>query len=139
MIATAQVRNVDNPSERHIVLTAKNFGQTPAKNVIWVSGEHVREWPLVSTLPDAGAAVRRSVEPLAPGRETITTLLISALSEWEEATLRAGQAGIYAWGTITYEDSFGYERETKFIMVCEGEGFRRNGLMHATEKGNSYT
>jgi hypothetical protein len=134
----ATVQKIDKPSERVIKVRIENFGQTPAKDVVFRSGEHVREWPLTTEFGGFPADLSTSPSPLAPRNYTEMMVPVSPLSAWEEQELQAGRAGIYVWGEITYIDCFDQPRRTWFCFVCEGEGLP-GGRMHATEQGNGYT
>ena len=121
-----------------MVVEIENFGQTPAKEVVFHVGEHVREWPLDSVLADPPEDLRRGVGPLAPRGAYFIPVPVSPLSLWEEGELQAGRAAIYAWGDINYLDCFDQPRRTWFRMVCEGEGLP-TGSMHLTQEGNGAT
>jgi hypothetical protein len=139
MLSGANVRYSDKPNERFVAVEIKNYGQTPANDVVFIVGEHVREWPLKTILPSLDEkSMRRSIAPLPPTSITFHRVPISDLSSWEEGELRAGRAGVYIWGKITYRDIFADRWETEIRLVCEGEGLR-TGLMHPTQDGNRYT
>jgi hypothetical protein len=135
-VAGAQVYNLNKANGRYIVVETQNFGQTPALDEQFWCGEHVREWPLQSTLSDAPRDLRMGVQTLPPGRKSVMRIPVGELSEFEECELREGRAGVYFWGTIKYRDIFGDTHFTNIRLVCEGEGLT-SGLMHATEEGNN--
>lgn len=139
-LASAQVRfDSENPEDCFIEVRIKNYGQTPALAVISKWGEHVREWPLGSELPDI-PDIPYSNSPLPPGRESIQRVPISMLNAWEVSELKAGRAGVYFWGLTTYSDIYGDNYFTRIQLVCEGEGLR-GGNMHAfgSEADNAST
>ncbi len=134
----AIVKNINKPTERVVVVEIENFGQTPAKEVVFRVGEHVREWPLASVLADPPEDLRKGVGPLAPRGVSFIPTPVSPLSAWEEGELQAGRAAIYAWGDINYLDCFDQPQRAWFCMVCEGEGLP-TGSMHLTQEGNGAT
>jgi hypothetical protein len=107
----------------------KNYGQTPASDVVSLYGEHVREWPLRSKLHDP-PNIPHGIAPLPPDRESIQRIPIGPLNPWLENELKAGRAGIYFWSLVTYADIYGDRHATRMQLVCEGDGIR-TGLMHA--------
>lgn len=128
-VASAQVHyDSGRPEDCFIEVRIKNYGQTPAYDVISKWGEHVREWPLTSQLP-AIPEIPHSIAPLPPGRESIQRVPISHLNTWEEEQLKAGCGGIYFWSLVTYVDVYGDSHLTRVQLVCEGDGLR-SGHMH---------
>jgi hypothetical protein len=134
----AEVQNIGDPSKRRVIIIIENSGQTPAYEVRFRAGEHVREWPLKTEFGDFPDDLRTAIGPLGSNGTYIMPVPVSSLSAWEEEQLQGGKAGIYAWGDINYIDCFGKPQRTWFAYVCEGEGLPK-GAMHLFGKENGAT
>jgi len=138
------ISNVANPLPHHVVpnpnhaginfprvgpiasVVIKNFGQTPAYEVIHWMNIHLQEFPLRNPLP------RRQKHPgfpftkstLGPGGKTSKSIKLNApLTNQQIADLRAGNSAIYVYGVIVYKDAFGKRQRTYFrLMHVEAAG-----------------
>jgi hypothetical protein len=115
-------------------VTIKNFGATPANNIICKTRTIIREYPLGSVaLPPP---TRPPIEGrLAPdGHITLgvpmeeDTVTPAQLVDWEKGT-----AAVYVYGTITYDDEFRNNCIIEFRMVKPKEG---KGAVAFAEGGN---
>jgi hypothetical protein len=100
-----------------VILKIKNFGQTPAYDVIHIADIKFADFPLKSKLR-IPASLFTTKTALAPGgASTKVRNLPAPLSEQEIASLKAGTGAIYVYGYITYRDAFRKRRKTRFKMM----------------------
>jgi hypothetical protein len=121
-----------------VEIEIKNFGQTPARQVICHTSIGVYPYPLVVLLdPEAGPNPSKS--PLAPS-QTIKQFptLEKPLTEAHLDALIAKQAAIYVWGKISYIDVFNIEQHTTFCLYCTGDDLDGGHLAYYP-KGNNAT
>lgn len=102
----------------------KNFGQTPAHDLVFSAQYALAEYPLSEGPLNEPQGKPDSIgTSLAPGADTgfyqdILPIYTSKIGVIED---RNGGAGIYVWGKITYRDAFSPEpRVTQFKMVYTG-------------------
>jgi hypothetical protein len=96
----------------------KNTGQTPAYDVNILIGIDFREYPLLSTLNThyVTPIIAGGKGPIPQGGVVISQLTMEKpLTHDEIKQLSAGTHAIYVTGKITYKDTFGNERFTKFL------------------------
>lgn len=147
-VSNAMIRE-SSPGDRVVHLGIKNYGQTPAHDVVTRAMTMIQKWPLEVELADPSGDLPAAMAPSPPGGETIADIQVAKPNAFEERELQAGRAAIYCWGTITYkvpvEATAGFmvvkshrTHETRFRLACRGEGFS-SGKMHHTEEGNSAT
>lgn len=134
----------DNPISLHkeifpsVQIDIKNFGQTPANEVICRASIGVYPYPLTAKLvPDD--APSPSSSPLAPS-QTIKQFptLESPLTNAHLDAILAKRAAIYVWGKITYKDIFSITRHTTFCLYCTGEDIDGGSLAYYPD-GNDAT
>ena len=119
-------------------IDVKNFGQTPASEVICRATIGVYPYPLTSPLPPENAP-NPSKSPLAPS-QTIKQFptLDKPLTKPHLDAILARQAAIYVWGEITYIDVTKTPRRTIFCLYCTGEDIDGGHLAYYPE-GNDAT
>jgi hypothetical protein len=102
---------VTHPNEGPLaVLHLKNFGRTPAHDVVHLSAMFVREFPLVGDLPPLNRGPFTTRAMLAPENTSMRAVRRSpnvALSPAEVDAIFDGRAAIYIYGRIEYRDEFG--------------------------------
>ena len=116
---------------------AKNFGQTPARDVVEWAQIAIRELnsddpfikpnlpnPSKSVLPPSGNSLQI---PTHPNVEEIIRALIAS-----------GRLAIFVFGETHYIDAFDKERHTKFRFMCTGQGYAM-GLFRQCGEGNDWT
>jgi len=104
-------------------LRIKNFGQTPAYEVIhWTFIPIIREYPLNPQTPlpkrqrVPGAPITKMT--LGPGGIIIKNIRMNAqLTAQEIDDLRNGSKAIYIWGIIVYKDVFKKWHRTRYRMM----------------------
>lgn len=117
-------------------LVTKNFGQTPAHDVVTWIGTRVDEYPLQSELPDPGDAVRAHPSIIGPGsfQESFVTVTRQNWAQWE--LIRAKEGAVYVWGRVKYTDAFRKSRTTRFRLMLQGDHAVDNGRFGNCEEGN---
>jgi hypothetical protein len=147
LVSRSVVTNVaDGTGIPEAQVTIKNFGQTPAYNVINVGGFAIDRYPPPRTLDliisdGEFASPARSREVLAPGDSSVS--VVSAprppLTAPEKASLANGTGIVYVYGEIRYKDAFGREQWTKYRFMMGGPVGVRGGQLAACEEGNEAT
>jgi len=126
------------PSKGPIVTMAfKNFGQTPAYEVLHGADLCSHEFPLIGnslplqTKPDISQVVTKVAMP--PSGEGVKILTMEKpLTPEEVKQLEVGKTAIYLYGEITYRDAFRKKRSTKYRYMY-------NGLTGTVGKTNAMT
>ena len=103
-----------------IYLEVKNFGHTPAYDVMHWANAHFDCLPLIGSLPkrqrSPGATFSKST--IGPGSGITKPFTMPApLTAQQIADLRAGTAAIYVYGVIVYKDAFGKHRRTSYRLM----------------------
>jgi hypothetical protein len=141
----------DSDAAIEAIVVLKNFGSTPARNVICVSGFAFSPYPIRSmpelTLTDAAyaSAARTSID-LPPGIPSVLPVSITdqrlstaaAKSEFV-AGLSNGTLIVFVYGEIRYRDILGNARQTKFRFMMGGQAGFRGGMLVGCEEGNEST
>jgi hypothetical protein len=119
------------------VVTTKNFGMTPAKDLSeWVEIT-VADLPLTISLPPHKPNnPSRSI--VGPGVSTIQIPTMKKLPDDIESAVLENRAAIYVYGEVQYADAFGERRTTKYRLMSSGQGHVL-GLYRACSEGNEYT
>jgi hypothetical protein len=138
LVSGARVDNVIDPSMREVRLTVRNFGKTPAKDVVVWMGTSIREFPLRGTFGRPPDTLRMGRDIIGPSRFTTSVVSVAGSTPQTEIALHSGTAAIFAFGEISYVDAFGIPRRTEFRHMCHGVGLA-TGNMAACESGNQYT
>ena len=99
-------------------MSIKNFGNTPAHDVVHWARICIREFPLNPLHPLDGPPDGNPTKmPLIPGSPSSKWVRFPhPLTNDEIASLRVNTSAIYVYGGITYKDEFGDERWTKFCF-----------------------
>jgi hypothetical protein len=135
-ITEATVSNFGIGKNLKVSMTIKNSGQTPAyrvaKHYSIMGGEYPRKDPLPRI------DVRGHFSTLGPGEIHILEFAMQVpLPGSACAQITNGDAAIYVWGRVMYEDAFGYNRETHFAYIFGGEfGVHPGGAVVPSEDGN---
>ncbi|MEO9167810.1 MAG: hypothetical protein ABI230_05340 [Aestuariivirga sp.] len=118
-------------------VTAKNFGQTPAREVI--------EWAQISvrSMPNTEPFVKvdtpyPSKSVLAPGVYSTQIPTHSEISDAIKIMILMSKAAIFVCGEISYIDAFNKPRTTRYRFMCLGQGYNL-GLFRQCEEGNEWT
>jgi hypothetical protein len=122
-----------------VSITVKNSGQTPAYKVTQhysiMGGAYPRKEPLPQVVVPGGPST------LGPGEVHILEISMHRpLPGSAYSQITSGDAAIYIWGSIMYEDTFGSSRETRFSYIFGGRfGVHRGGAVVPSEDGNMST
>lgn len=136
-LVQAEVQNFGVGTVR-IRTVVKNYGQTPAyKFTLWI-GAGADDLPnktpfILPPRPDSHATI------LAPGAFSTSFNEYGPLTEKHVEQIKAGEAAIWNWGKITYDDAFGISRETTFRLIFQNIKTDPPGGMATDAEGNSAT
>lgn len=102
-------------------ITLKNFGRTPAYDVVHWSNVGFDFFPATEEF-DWGVREDRPVRgPLAPGAKLHSYPVRSRpLAAHELEELQAGDVALYVTGTVTYRDVFGESQVTQYCLFVGG-------------------
>ena len=117
-----------------LTITARNTGQTPARDVQMITQFTVRDpdWdgPFEFTLEPASMSV------LGPGMELENSKTFDVPLEMRKL-LEDGKKVIWIWGTVRYTDVFGVDRYTNFRFLEGGaNGFHVGTALTFSTHGN---
>lgn len=141
---TANVVDGTGPPEAHVVI--KNFGQTPAYEVLHMGGLAVYEFPpppmvkLTATDEDFVTGPTTNMA-LAPGANYLSTtpLKIPVLPPHFRKGIIAGNLAAYVYGEIRYKDVFQRKQWTKYRLMLGGPVGVRGGHLVGSAEGNEAT
>jgi hypothetical protein len=134
-VSEAHITTATGTTPPIISLELRNFGQTPAYDLIWLAG------CTVSPASDAAAFVldRTAVPPKSTLFPAATASKATIPPGWKPEygeMIRAGKAAIYAFGEISYTDAFGKKRLVTYRFKRGGSlGVQPERLL-PTEEGN---
>lgn len=116
-----------------VEIAIKNFGQTPANEVICHVFIGLYQYPLSVGL-DPPDYTKASKSPLAPS-ETIKQFptLPRPMTGAEVEAVTARKGAIFVWGEVMYVDIFKNQRRTRFCLYSTGEDFARGELAYHHE------
>lgn len=120
-------------------LIIKNFGQTPAYDILCCLQMAPRKFPLDAVLEPHAYKPTASKSPLAPGdqvRQYIT--LGDKLTETERNDILESKIAIIVWGEVIYFDAFKTKQSSNLCLYSIGEDFARGELAYYHE-GNEAT
>jgi hypothetical protein len=131
---------LDSDSVLTVTTIVKNFGQTPAHNII--TSQHIGTYVLPispdNPLDNLSFADNSSTSALAPGEVTYIRNNPQKLTARLIADIESGVVALFVLGEIKYYDSFGTPQSTKYRMFSTGEVFIRKGLTYYYD-GNEAT
>jgi hypothetical protein len=144
VVSSAGIVSADDDKETApvAVVTIQNSGQTPAHDVVNVSGIAIDLFPppptLSLTITDHDfAAVGRSRETLGPGNTSVSRVSAGRLlMDEEKKGIIEGVGAIYVYGEIRYKDAFGKRRWTRYRLMMGGPVGIRGGQLAGCEEGN---
>jgi hypothetical protein len=140
MIKSVRIDNVIIGGKPEVLITLRNSGQTPAREVT--------HWAklVFSTFPE--------ISELMPGRDVRETLPTSFIAPGGKLRLNTGidlplngptikaiadqSHALYVKGEVRYVDAFGVKRATDFFLFCTG-ALAANGTMASYKSGNRVT
>lgn len=119
-----------------VTIKIKNFGQTPAYDLVSSLIMIFRRLPINSTnkldVPSFDSDPSKS--PLAPGEFDYQDLSFKdSLSQDFISDVEAGNGAFFIIGEIKYVDIFNNPHNTKFCLISTGEHFTRRNLLYYHE------
>ena len=112
MLATGDINNI----VEKIILSLKNYGQTPAYDVTGWIESGIQRFPLNATLTSAKTFLMGK-DQLAPGRSSEWRKPIGYYQVPENSS---ADKVLYVFGEVTYRDAFGDQHRTTFQMMGWG-------------------
>jgi len=120
-----------------VFVTIKNNGQTPARRLTWRASFTVRTYPDIGEFTlDRNTAAPENFD-LQPGG---TLFYQWTFTDWEKGfweMINKGDAAIFAYGEITYEDASKTVRCTKYRLIHGGDSLVPEGKFGIAKEGNS--
>jgi hypothetical protein len=140
MIDNVAITNVNDGGAPNALITLKNFGQTPAKNVTHWAKLVFSTFP-EPTRPLPGRAPNEALpeSAMAPsGTLRLITGIDIPLNTVIMGALGAQTNALYLRGEVRYVDAFGAKRETDFLLFCTGH-LVPTGTVASHQTGNRIT
>jgi hypothetical protein len=102
-------------------IEVKNFGKTPAFDVVTWIGVGIQEYPLTSEFPEPPDEEPQSKTILGPEcKTTLIGIFRRTPNTSEIEAINSGMGAIYIQGRIEYKDAFDKSRFTTFCLVWRG-------------------
>ncbi len=122
-ISVVQGPSTTRPFEVNVAV--KNYGQTPAHDVVASAWVGLDEWPLKDTFnfdgPPSAEPVAKALIP--PGATShYHTGSARPLTTEELASVNSGRLRLYIYGNVKYVDAFKKPRVTNFCYASSTEG-----------------
>lgn len=149
MVESIEITNVQVEKTPTAIITIKNSGQTPAKNVWHAARMGYDTYPMTRLVTPNFTKDKKITLPLAPQHSFLAECFLkeadnkhAVIKEQKFIDDLKGQpapCALYVVGEIRYDDAFGKNRVTTYKLFTGGKmGFRHN-LMATYEDGNDYT
>lgn len=114
-----------------VTTTIKNFGKTPAHDMMTFHRIGVYPFPLDATnkLEEPSYAPDSSNSPLAPGEVVYLRITIpTRLTQADIDHIESGKVALFVFGEIKYKDIFEKTRCTKYCLISTGKDFTSRSL-----------
>jgi len=146
-VESAQVVNViDGTGSPEAHVTIKNYGQTPAYELVNFSGFAIDEYPTPPTLnltidDKKFGASGKTAMALGPGCESfsITPSQARPVPTEVRSEFISGTRIAYVYGEVRYKDVFGTERRTEYRLMMGGPAGVRGSQLVGCDEGNKAT
>jgi hypothetical protein len=134
------IYNFGTPNIIEGQVRVRNYGKTPAHNVVMWIGLTLDDFPIPKALDHPPPELRRSRSIIGPRDQTIMAASMSrAITAVEYQKIRCKAATVYIFGHIAYDDIFGRQWETDFRFMYGGVGGTHpEGKVATCEDGNRY-
>lgn len=117
----------------------KNFGQTPAAELVSDLDIGFYRYPLDVKLEPAPRLTKPSKSALAPGEQIQQFAVLPVpLNQAEKDAIAAENGAIFVHGTLSYTDAFNKSRVTRVCLYSTGDAFS-NGMLAYYHEGNDAT
>lgn len=118
-------------------IVIKNFGQTPAIDLISNLEIGFYRYPLDTKLELATKLTKPSKSPLAPGEQVRQfAILPCPLNQAEKDAIISEKGAIFVHGELIYTDFFKKTRTTRVCLYSTGDDFS-NGMLAYYHEGNN--
>lgn len=119
-------------------IVIKNFGQTPAIDLISNLEIGFYRYPLDTKLELSPRLTKPSKSPLAPGEQVRQfAILPCPLNQAEKEAIISEKGAIFVHGELVYTDIFKKTRTTRVCLYSTGDDFRSGMLAYYHEGNNS--
>lgn len=125
--------------ETRVLLRVRNYGQTPAKNT-----RHFGRVLVCPYVPGRKFVVDRrmggpvSTMTVSPGNHFDQEIPVTPISDVAVAAINKGEAALYCYGIIEYEDAFAKKRTTTYRHIIGGNLAIAGHRFTICEEGNEY-
>jgi hypothetical protein len=128
------------PSNVFAKIVIKNFGQTPAYDLVFWADWDLGEIPKTGDFARNNKTPPSGPSPLAPGADVIFFVpfgypIVAGFKD----DIVASRMAIYVYGGVTYRDAFGDNRSTDFCLAFHGPDAERIGSFSSYWEGNKAT
>jgi len=139
MIHLVDLRLDKESMSLEVVLTFRNYGQTPAYDVTQWSGLHLLPYP-PPPIPEVTPAEigHRSKRDVGPGGEFLQIRSLQ-LTGAELVAIKSKTQALYMRGEVSYLDAFKTARRTRFKMIWGGPQATLLPSLAACDDGNEAT
>jgi len=107
----------------HGMVNIKNFGQTPAYDIVCQRGAFDGPWPIPDNFefPADDTTEWAGGATLAPGVSTSFPIFKEGpvVSQAAFNEIMSGGTAFYIWGRIKYRDAFGHQQHTNFCIAID--------------------
>lgn len=134
-VVDAEISALDDSVPPTVQVVIKNTGRSPAHSLTWRAIFAARELPLDVDVP-LDRTIRAATYDLGAGN---TLFYKWTFTEWAEGwneKINKGEAVILAIGEISYKDSFGFNRVTKYRLIHGGNNATTPGKFTIDLTGN---
>lgn len=122
-------------------LAVKNFGQTPARQVVsWCdSGVGDLNLQFETTLEQTTNTQKSEYGVIGPTASITIQAMVTPLSPGAVSNMQEGKKAFYFWGEVRYIDVFDQRQTTKFRTVIMGREWLTNTDLGICHQGNDAT
>lgn len=136
LVKGCALRRTNDSEKLFINIEIRNFGQTPAYDVMTWVGTMASDLPLKTELPEPQKPFRQSKSIIAPGNHEMSIVPVEPLTTNQWSYIDKEEGAIYVWGGISYRDAFNKNRKVSFRLMLTGEVGHGNGKFCNCEDGN---
>lgn len=137
----ATIVGIEKDEPLRVNIFVKNAGQTPARNVAWISGMTMKDLPFdeelrVVDFNRPGVTNTHLGAGLEMGHTAPDPKINRILTEKEKTSLKEGKKAIFVYGEIRYIDIFHKPHVTRYQMIYGGAVGASPDSLFVCEKGN---
>ena len=122
-----------------VVISVKNYGQTPAIKFVIGAGMGFDTYPSSFSPSTSREGINADIGQLGPQQPANSHLTGVVLKQLDIDRIMSGKWAVYAVGVVEYEDIFGFFHKTTFRFYCRGPERVAHGAMSLDSWGNDMT